>query len=263
MMRNPAALGMFYPSDRKKLESQLKGFFSETKEDNCRAVISPHAGYIYSGQGAAHAIASLKKSKSFVILGPNHTGLGKRFSVFPEGGWRTPFGDVRINSGLAKKLLECQHLEEDTMAHMNEHSIEVQLPFLQYKFKEFDFVPICVMGLEYSDRLLDVCKGIADAVAKTNATVIVSSDFSHFLSLEESNEKDNMALEKIKKLDPEGFFETLDRIDASICGYASIAVLLFLAKKLGLKPDIIHKSNSGEVSGDYNRVVTYYAIGFR
>jgi len=135
-IRKPAVAGMFYYSDKELLINQLKEFFSDVKiEKTCRCVVSPHAGYIYSGKTASYAISSLEEGKTFVILGPNHYGTGPVFSIMDSGVWETPLGNVKINDDIAKKLInKCDFLEDDITAHIHEHSIEVQLPFIQYKF---------------------------------------------------------------------------------------------------------------------------------
>ena len=260
--------GGFYPLDPRELNEQLQEMFSGVKETKeCRIVISPHAGYVYSGRTAAHAIASLKEAKSYIIIGPNHTGLGTPFSVMPGCGyWETPLGRVKINDKLAEKLCECKTLHKDHSAHMREHSIEVQLPILQYATENsFDFVPITIMG-DHSKAFASDCdklgKAIADVMKREDISLVLSSDFSHYISLAEATKKDNEAIKKIENLDLYGFFETLQRIDASICGYGPIAVGISVAKQLNLKPKIIHRSNSGEVTGDKNEVVSYIAIGF-
>jgi len=261
--------GGFYPLEPRKLNEQLQEMFSGVKETKqCRIVISPHAGYIYSGRTAARAIASLKQSKTYIIIGPNHTGLGAPFSTMPGCGyWETPLGRVKTNDILTEKIIGgCKTLQKNHSAHTREHSIEVQLPVLQYATENiFDFVPITIMG-DHSKTFASKCdnlgKYIADVMKKEDVSLVLSSDFSHYISLAEATKKDNEAIKKIEDLDLYGFFETLQRIDASICGYGPIAVGISVAKQLNLKPKIIHRSNSGEVTGDKNDVVSYIAIGF-
>ncbi len=265
--RYPAVAGMFYFGDPGNLKKHLDKLFSGTKPGNYLGVVSPHAGYEYSGKTAALAIGSLKPGKKFIILGPNHTGFGGEFSMMSKGKWKTPLGDCEIDSNLAKELKSCKVLEDDAFAHEREHSIEVQLPFLQHIFKKFQFVPITIMGMGYSEDFLKRCEALGKTIAKVmkdkEIRVIASSDFSHYVSAEEAKEKDNKAMEKIKKLDTAGFFETLRETNASVCGYAPIVVLLFTARELGLKKvDMIDYTTSGDKTGDMSSVVTYSAIGF-
>lgn len=267
--RYPVVSGMFYYGDPLHLKRHLEELFSGTKPGNCTCVISPHAGYEYSGKTAAHAIASLKRGKKFIILGPNHTGMGTEFSVMSSGKWRTPLGDCVIDQELAGRLTSCRFLEEDFLAHEREHSIEVQLPLLQHRFHELRFVPITIMALGYSAGFLKKCDMLGEAVAKVmkrdkNIRVVVSSDFSHYIPEEEARVKDDMVIQMIRELDPGGFFRTLAEVNASVCGYAPIAVMIYIAKHLRLKSvRQIHYSTSGDVTRDISSVVTYAAIGFR
>jgi AmmeMemoRadiSam system protein B len=268
--RRPVVAGMFYNQNPRQLQKEIEQLFSGVKPREAgksfRMVVSPHAGYLYSGKTAAHAIGSLEEAKSYIVLGPNHSGFGPPFSIMSSGSWSTPLGSCRIDPGLAERLKECDLLTEDRDAHSQEHSIEVQLPFMQCRFKEFSFVPICIMNLGYSDDFLEDCKKLGNAVARIvkagDVGVVTSSDFSHYLPLEMADKKDGAAVSRILKLDIAGFFRTLKEENASVCGFGPIAVAMAAAKELGLKPELIDKSSSGDETGDYGSVVTYYAIGF-
>lgn len=266
-VRSPVVAGMFYPLDRHSLEMQIRGFFSDIEiEPVCKGIISPHAGYMYSGKIAAFAISSLKESKKFIILGPNHTGLGVEFSIMPEGVWKLPLDNCFIDKRLASEIKKCKIIEEGSLAHLEEHSIEVQLPFLKYRFKNFTFVPITIMNIDYSDEFLNKCITLGEEIStimkNDDVCVIASSDFSHYLPIDTAKEKDGKAIEMIKSLNVKNFFKTLEETNASICGYGPIAVLMVIAKNLGLKVKVIKSSSSGDVTGDFTSVVTYYAIGF-
>ncbi len=270
MIREPAVAGMFYYFDKANLEKQLSKLFSNVQiKEECFGVVSPHAGYIYSGKTAAFAIGSLKRINKFVILGPNHSLIGPELSIMGKGFWRTPLGECKIDSEIAKYLLEkCEFLKEDSSAHIEEHSIEVQLPFLQYKFKNFSFVPICIENVSYSEEFLKICEKLGKAIAqgfeKFNFNIIASSDFSHYMPFKTAEEKDKKVFKYIEKLDLKGFFKTLEDIGASVCGYGPIAVLMSAAKNLNCKEvKLIHYSSSGDQTGDYGSVVTYAAIGFK
>lgn len=265
--RVPVVAGTFYENGTQALKEQLNKLFSGTKEGNFRMVVSPHAGYVYSGKTAAHAISSLKPAKKFIILGPNHTGMGMEFSLMESGEWMTPMGKCRIDEALAKRLDALDFVKDDMRAHEQEHSIEVQLPFLQHRFRNFTFVPLCIMNTTYSSGFLKMCKQLGRRIAlhmkkDPEIDLIASSDFSHYLPQDVANMKDEAALEQIMNLDSDGFFRKLDEVEGSVCGYGPIAVVIEAAKTLGLKPKLIHKSSSGDASGDYNAVVAYYAIGF-
>ena len=268
MIRRPVVAGMFYPLHKDNLNEQLSRLFDGVGKGDFVCVVSPHAGYEYSGRTAAFAIFSLKPAKTFIILGPNHNLVGSEFSIMSSGEWETPLGLVEIDSELAKKLKTCDVLREDEFAHAHEHSIEVQLPFLQYRFRDFRIVPISIANLDYSDEFLEKCKTLGKHIAKTmkneSVCVIASSDFSHYLPREVAEEKDGKAVEKIKELDLKGFFRVLEEIDASVCGYGPIAVVMQIAKELGLRTiEIINHTDSGDVTGDSSSVVAYYAIGLK
>jgi AmmeMemoRadiSam system protein B len=260
---------MFYNLDPRHLDMQVRELFSGVKTGKSyKMVISPHAGYVYSGKTAAHAVGSLGQNRNFIILGPNHTGLGPPFSVMSSGSWATPLGSCKIDPGLADQLKGCGFLTEDEAAHSQEHSIEVQLPLLQHRFKDFGFAPVCITNLGYTHDFLKECDALGRTVAgilkagNSGVSVIASSDFSHYLPLEVANMKDGAALDRILHLDVPGFFQTLGEEDASICGFGPIAVVMAAARELGLKPELIHKSSSGDETRDFGSVVTYYAIGF-
>jgi AmmeMemoRadiSam system protein B len=265
-IREPVVAGMFYDFDKANLRESLKALFKNVPKGNYRCVISPHAGYVYSGKTAAYAINGLKETKRFLILGPNHNVIGYDFSIMRNGIWRTPLGDCKVDEKLANDL-KTDILREDFSAHQFEHSIEVQLPFLQYRFKEFSFVPISIKNINYSERFLSNCEKLGNDITSLlkknpDVCVIASSDFSHYLPQKIADEKDRKAIEKIIKLDTKGFFKVLTETKASICGYGGIAVVMQIAKELNLKPNIIHKSSSGDVTRDFDSVVAYYAIGF-
>jgi len=267
MIRRPVVAGMFYPLNKDNLNEQLSKLFEGVGKGNLIGVVSPHAGYEYSGRTAAHAINSLRPAKSFVILGPNHNLMGSKFSIMGSGEWETPLGNVRVDSELAKEIKKCGVIQEDDFAHVQEHSVEVQLPFLQYRFRDFRFVPVSISNVDYSEDFLKKCETLGKHLARTIKNkpidIIASSDFSHYLPKEVAKEKDTKAIERIQKLDPKGFFQTLEEIDASVCGYGPVAVLLYVAKELGLKAKLINRTDSGESTGDSSSVVSYYAIGFR
>lgn len=265
-VREPAVARMFYEGKKEELSHHLNALFRSMKPGRERAVISPHAGYIYSGRTAAHAIASLAKAERFIIVGPNHTGLGPEFSTMTLGSWRTPLGKVPVDKKLAEGLMDCGFLQEDDMAHAREHSIEVQLPLLQHRFPRFTFAPVCIQNTEYSPAFMQKCEAIGRLVAremkKSHAGLVCSSDFSHYISRQAADEKDLAAIRAILALDVTAFFKELSERDASVCGFGPIAVAMFAAKELSLRPRLLHKSSSGDATGDYNSVVTYYAVGF-
>ncbi len=267
-VRNPMAAGMFYPSNKEKLSSQLSSLFSQANvTDRFRIVVSPHAGYVYSGLGAACAIGSLKSADTFIVLGPNHTGMGQEFSIMSQGAWKTPLGDAVIDMMTALRLKKSGFLEEDDWAHSSEHSIEVQLPFLQHKFGKLTFVPVCIMNADYSQDFLNKCERLGELIGllmrEKNIGLVASSDFSHYIPAGSAKKFDTEAIEKIISLDGRRFFDTLKRNRATVCGYGPIAVAMAAAKTAGLKSgELIRYMNSGDLTRDYSSVVAYAAIGF-
>lgn len=265
--RYPAAAGMFYENGSKELAEHVEKLFSGLSEGDCRIVVSPHAGYVYSGRTAAHAISSLRPAKKFIILGPNHTGLGMEFSVMSSGKWMMPIGSFKIDSSIAKRLDALDFVYDDMRAHEREHSIEVQLPFIHHRFRDFTFVPLCIMNTTYSGGFLQQCRELGRKISTimkndSDVALIASSDFSHYLPQKIADEKDGAAIDKIEAMNIRGFFRTLEEQDASVCGFGPIATAMEAADLLGLKPKVLHKSSSGDATGDYSQVVSYYAIGF-
>ena len=261
--RYPAVAGTFYPAERPALLHLVEHMFGGIKNirQDCLGVVSPHAGLQYSGKTAAYAISSLRDAETFIILGPNHGLMGDTF-VSSCLDWKTPLGTVPVNKTLADSLgLAC---DED--AHLSEHSIEVQLPFLQYRFRKFDFVPVSVRNADYSSSFLRECRILGKRIAKTiegkPVGIIASSDFSHYLPKEEALKRDSAAIKKVLAMDTGGFFETMEKTGASICGYGPIAVLMETARHLKLDARKIHSSTSADATGDTGSVVAYNAIGF-
>jgi len=265
-MRVPAVAGYFYPSDRKELEKMLTTFFEKARKEvkereNAIGVIAPHAGYIYSGLTAAYAYASLPKTpkKTIVIIGPNHTGYGSEVSVYPGGKWKTPLGEVEVNEEFVDELIKnCKFAEKDEAAHIYEHSIEVQLPFLQFLCgNNFKIVPICLMN-----QSLEVAECLANALMKTKKEflLVASSDLNHYESYEVTQRKDTELINAIISLDLKKFYQTLERLSISACGYGAIATLISLTKKLNGKIELLRHSTSAEVSKDYLNVVGYGAL---
>ncbi len=262
-LRKPAVAGQFYEGSKTTLNERIKECFLadrgpkalpkiSTRDKKIIGLVVPHAGYIYSGAIAAHSyyyLASKGFAETFIILGPNHTGMGSGVSVMTEGAWLTPLGEVPINEKLAKQLWR-DIIDKDENAHMYEHSIEVQLPFLQFSAdkQKFDFVPIC-MTMQDSKTSEEVGKIIADGIKKTdeNIAIIASTDFSHAgfnymrmppegMRVDEYAEKqDKLALDQILQMDPKGLIDTVQTNNITMCGYGPVAAMLIATKILGAK----------------------------
>jgi len=281
-LREPAVAGYFYPADADQLTKQIEQcFISKIGPGslptypakgvrNLIGLVSPHAGYIYSGPVAAHGykyIASDGLPESFVILGPNHTGVGSGVSIFPQGMWRTPLGVVEIDYELANAILKSSGIIDiDTTAHRYEHSIEVQLPFLQYIYekanKSFKFVPIVLM-MQDINTALDIGKAIYEGISEVgrDTVIIASTDFTHYEPHHVAQEKDRYAIEQILNLNPSGLIREVYERDISMCGFGPVAAMLEAARLLGAKKTHLLKyATSGDVTGDKSSVVAYASI---
>ncbi|MGB9715601.1 MAG: AmmeMemoRadiSam system protein B [Thermodesulfovibrionales bacterium] len=267
MRRPPAVAGQFYHSSASKLSQQVEQFINKNvQKEKAIAIVVPHAGLIYSGPVAGAVYSSIEFPKTFIFIGPNHTGLGERISIMESGEWEIPTGTIQIDEKLSYRIaMNVPIVSKDIKAHLFEHSLEVQLPFLLYFSKETEIVPIVILSASIEEcRLLG--EGIAKAVSSAGYPVIVaaSSDMSHYVSHEVAKERDKKAIERILSLDPEGLYEIVIRERISMCGYIPTTVVLFAAKSLGVRSaKLIRYSTSGEVSGDYEHVVGYAGIVLR
>ncbi|MFX1519135.1 MAG: AmmeMemoRadiSam system protein B [Promethearchaeota archaeon] len=281
MIRRPAVAGMFYSLDPKGLKENISNCFLHElgpgklpDEINDLAptilgLVVPHAGYTYSGAVAAHSYFELSQEKKpdvFIILGPNHTPLGSGISLMNSGIWKTPLGDVSIDSDVAEAILnadESEIIDVESTGHQAEHSIEVQLPFLQFLYKDkFQFVPISMM-LQDVRTAKDVGQAIAQGVKNSglNAVIFASTDFSHYEPHEKAQEKDRKAIDAILQFDEEGLYNTVSSLNISMCGYGPVMAMLTATKLLGAKEaKLLKYATSGDTSGNYGQVVGYAAI---
>jgi hypothetical protein len=262
-IRKPAVAGQFYPAEREKLLSTLKAFFLDEKKRKIGvAAIVPHAGYIYSGKIAASGFAMLKKVKTYVLLGPNHTGLGKPASISGSTEWETPLGRIKVDRKLAEEIATNTVAEFEESAHLMEHSIEVQLPFMQYLYgNDITIVPIVISGLG-AEELIAFGKQLASI--EQDFVIVVSSDFSHFVPESSAKEKDMDAIECIKAIDAKKFYELVFSNNLSICGYEPITALLsYAAAKQIKKVELVRYDTSARVTGDKSSVVGYASIIFK
>lgn len=261
MLRKPVVAGQFYPATPTLLKKQLSKFIDEevSKEDVI-GVVSPHAGYIYSGEVAGLTFSKVKLADTAIILGPNHTGSGRAFSIVCEGRWQTPLGEISIDSELANLILsKSENLSEDSTAHIHEHSLEVQLPFLQYLKSEIRIVPI-VLSLGKIAIYKEIGQAIAHSLGelKREAIIVASSDMTHYEPQDVAVSQDKQAIEAIRELDEDKLIARIDKLNISMCGYAPVAVLISASKQLGAKEGVLVKyQTSGDVSGDYSSVVGY------
>ncbi len=221
---------------------------------------------MYSGPVAASAFYSLAqdgKPDTVVLLGPNHTGNGSALSIMREGAWQTPLGNVEIDSVLADAILhETDILDIDDVAHRYEHSLEVQLPFLQYLYgNEFKIVPICYLMQDY-DSAVEIGRALTEALDATNTVVIASSDMTHYESAKSATAKDQAALKQVTALNAKGFYQTVENQNITACGYAPITSLITYAVGVNAKAELLSYHNSGDITGDHSSVVGYAAVKF-
>lgn len=279
-IRRPTQAGSFYEGDAEALKTQIKNCFlqefgpkkhPEVNKNGPRKIIGlicPHAGYMFSGSVAAnayYALASDGKPDTVVILGPNHTGYGSGLAVAGEGFWRTPLGDVEVDGKTANQIVqETRLVDVDELAHRFEHSIEVQLPFLQYLYgSAFKFVPICFQMQDLASAV-EVGKALAAVLAGKNAVVIASSDMTHYEPQGNAAAKDMAALKAVEAMDEKRFYSVIEKQNVTACGYGPIAALIVAAKGLDAKEaNLLCYKTSGDITGDYSSVVGYAAVCFK
>ncbi len=277
MDRRPAVAGIFYPSDPEELSSMLEHLFLEHEHgpkrkpeasDNTLAVVSPHAGYIYSGPCAAHSFVHVPKVDTVVLIGPNHTGLGHPISVRPDGKRHTPLGALEVDEEFVDLLTSDMYAQKDYAAHINEHCLEVQLPFLIYAYNELGrslpkIVPI-VLGYQQADVAITLgmkIKEIAEELGK-RIYVIASSDLDHYEPQPIVVSKDMVVLKCVESLDIECLYKSVFELDISVCGYGAIATAIDYTKRNGGKAKVLKHMTSGDVTGDYDAVVGYGSVRF-
>ncbi|MFQ6076695.1 MAG: AmmeMemoRadiSam system protein B [Candidatus Bathyarchaeia archaeon] len=276
-VRRPCQAGVFYAGTARALRRQVEGCFlhhlgpgavpkvEERGPRDLVALVCPHAGYMYSGHVAAHAYHQLAMDgipESVVILGPNHTGFGSGISLYIEGAWRTPLGDAQIDSELATQIQRSSRFVDiDEGGHRYEHSIEVQLPFLQYLFGDaFKIVPISMMIQD-----LEVSRDIGEAIAKAapgrDVLVIASTDLTHYEPMVAANAKDRMVIEAILQMNEEKLHSTVESKSISMCGYGPTSAAIVAAKGLDAKTaQLLCYGTSGDVTGDRSQVVGYASL---
>ncbi len=273
----PVVAGKFYPKERDELLETIESCYTgshgpgevpapvEGELDEDRGIVAPHAGYEFSGPVAAHAyswLAGFGRPSAVIIIGTNHSGFGPPVAIARKGRWATPLGTVEIDEGLANEILESSsEIKNRTTPFSREHSLEVQLPFLQGLWgSDFSFVPICVKD-QGRETAAEVGKAI-EKVAPTGTLVVASTDFSHYEPEEVARDKDRRAIDAIVDMEVGEFYERISEYGISICGYGAVAALMNFAASRELSPKELKYATSGEVSGYGEEVVGYSAIGF-
>lgn len=263
-VRPPAVAGMFYERDPDRLRQQVAGCLGEpvSERSSFTGVVAPHAGLMYSGNVAGALYKRLALPKRLIILCPNHTGAGSAASINVRGAWRTPLGEAVIDELLAAELMrEAPMLQDDVRAHAREHSLEVQLPFLQL-LTEFTFVPIC-LALPSIDHARELGSAIARVVQRSGGEVgiIASSDLNHYEDQQTTLRKDQRVIDAVLALAPESLWQRVRAEEISMCGFIPTTTMLFAARELGAtETELVMHATSGDVNGDYDAVVGYASI---
>ncbi|MGC1456026.1 MAG: AmmeMemoRadiSam system protein B [Nitrospirota bacterium] len=282
MRRHPAVAGQFYKGSPEALRKQVREFIvAVAVKTKALGIVSPHAGLMYSGSVAGAVYSRVELPDTFVLIGPNHTGLGAPVSLMASGQWETPLGLVEIDGALAASILsKSTRIREDSLAHLHEHSLEVQLPFIQQFKQEFKIVPIQML-----DTRLDTCKEVGKAIGEAvrernqesgqdklltphsalhtsrDVLIVASSDMSHYERAAVAKEKDFKAIHELLNLDPEGLYRTVRENGITMCGYGPAVTMLIACNLLGAtRAELIKYTNSGDVSGDYEQVVGYAGV---
>jgi len=265
MQRQPAVAGQFYSASLPQLRKDLAALIpvSENKR-KILGCIAPHAGYLYSGSVAGKLYSDIELPHTVLILGPNHHGLGSSCAIYPGGSWATPLGSVQICDALNQSLLSSvPYLQPDSLAHIQEHSLEVQLPFLQYMQPNLSLSAICIGQFNDFQLLLKIGHGIATAIRNfgNEVLIVASSDMTHYESAESVHAKDQRALEAVINLDPEALLRICRTDKISMCGVIPAAIMMWATLELGATTaELVSYRTSGDVTGDNRQVVGYASV---
>jgi MEMO1 family protein len=264
--RYPAVAGRFYPRDPETLRQDIRGYLSQPplrKAVRALGCITPHAGYMYSGQVAGTVFANLEIPEVCIVLCPNHTGIGCPFAIVSEGAWETPLGTIPIDGDFAAALKQrFPLLQEDSSAHLSEHAVEVELPFLQVLQPHLRFVPIA-LGTRDFDTLAELGNALAGTIAEYTGHVLIiaSSDMNHYESDAITRIKDESAITPILALDARALYDVVTQQHVSMCGFGPAVAMLAATKQLGAtSAELVKYATSGDISGDRNVVVGYAGV---
>ncbi len=261
MVRDPAVAGRFYTAEPAALGREVDRYLRAGGEKvKAKGLVAPHAGYMYSGAIAGAVYARTEIPPRVIVLGPNHTGMGRPAALWPDGAWRLPTGAVPIDAALTAALAASPIVEQDPEAHLLEHSLEVQVPFLARARRDVAIAALCLghLGFKACEAL---GKDVARAAVSSGALVVASSDMSHYIPAAEAREKDHRAIERILALDPAGLYEVVHREKITMCGIIPATVMLVAALELGAtRAELVRYGNSGDVTGDTLEVVGYAGV---
>ncbi len=262
--RQPAVAGRFYPSERGALIREVEANIDRNaKKSAVLGIVVPHAGFMYSGSVAGAVYSRIEIPDTVILMGPNHTGRGERVAIMTEGVWTMPMGDIAIDRDLANAICEETAVaKQDSSAHRFEHSLETQLPFLQYFKKEFQMVPICLMSLNIS-----TCKALSEGIVRAvnrlgrSVLLVASSDMTHYESRDVAEVKDHKAIACMQSRDPAKLYETVRSEKMTMCGVHPVTVMMMCCESMGAKEaELVKYMTSGEVSGDLDKVVGYAGL---
>ncbi len=260
--RSPAVAGRFYPDNPALLAREVATFLrSDRTPGRAVGVVVPHAGYVYSGAVAGATFGRVTPPARALVMAPNHSGRGAIQALFPGSGFSLPGGDVPIDGALQRALLGSTGVTEDAAAHAFELAIEVELPLLRALNSQIGIAALCLsrLSLAACQRLgQDVAQALTEHGLVQDTLLVASTDMSHYVPADMARALDQLAIERILALDPQGLYETVIREDISMCGFVPTTVMLFAARELGARSaELVRYTNSGERSGDYERVVGY------
>lgn len=268
MLRLPAVAGRFYPADPNELTSLIRNYAQpepQLQAISAKACLVPHAGYMYSGHVAGAVFARVALPKKIIVLGVRHYPRGEPAAILSSGAWRTPLGDAPIDEEIAGALRrECPLLREDGVAHSSEHSLEVQVPFLQALAPGFSFVPVALGTVQF-ESLVSIGEGIARVLgsSKDNVLLLTTSDLNHYEDDATTRTKDRKAIDRLLALDARGLYDTCRNEEISMCGLGPAVAMLTALHALGAKKaDLVKHATSADVSGDHSQVVGYAGLIF-
>lgn len=267
MLRLPAVAGRFYPSSPTELTALIRKLIPDPGRPaiQVRACLLPHAGYMYSGHVAGAVLARIALPRKIIILGVRHYPRGEPAAILSSGAWRTPLGDARIDEELAEALKKaCPLLREDSVAHNTEHSLEVQLPFLQVLAPDFTFAPVALGTVQF-ESLVSVGEAIAHVLeaSKENVLLLTTSDLNHYEEDATTRVKDRQAIDQLLALEPRGLYDTCRNEKISMCGLGPAVATLTAMNALSVKkPELVKYATSADVSGDRSAVVGYAGMIF-
>lgn len=263
MIRSSCVAGRFYPGQKAKLKETVAGLLASGQARPARAILAPHAGYMYCGAVAGQVYSCVSVPGLVLLLGPNHTGLGASAAVMASGQWETPLGSVEIDEGAAAEIIAaCPLFTADSEAHLTEHSLEVQLPFIQMLNPAARIVPMTIMAATASE-----CEQMGEAIARAlsgrtgGALIVASTDMNHYEPDSLTREKDSAALERVLALDARGLLEVTRKKDITMCGATAAAIAIYASKALGAKKArLAGYATSSDVSGDMSEAVGYAGV---